>query len=81
MKIKIKVSQKVVREIGVILQKFYLLNQAKENALLVMLIAVFQEVGIVLINTCLIMDLWKKKENILLNMMEKNMDIININRE
>jgi hypothetical protein len=49
--------------------------------LLVMLIAVFQAVGIVLINTCLIMDLWKKKENILLNMMEKNMDIININRE
>jgi hypothetical protein len=55
--LKIKVSQKVVREIGVILQKFYLLNQAKENALLVMLIAVFQAVGIVLINTCLIMDL------------------------
>ena len=81
MKIKIKVSQKVVREIGVILQKFYLLNQAKENALLVMLIVVYQEVGIVLINTCLIMDLWKKKENILLNMMEKNMDITNINRE
>ena len=81
MKIKIKVSQKVVREIGVILQKFYLLNQAKENALLVMLIVVYQAVGIVLINTCLIMDLWKKKENILLNMMEKNMDIININRE
>ncbi len=57
MKIKIKVSQKVVREIGVILQKFYLLNQAKENALLVMLIVVYQAVGIVLINTCLIMDL------------------------
>ena len=56
-KAKVKVDQKVVQEIGVILQKYYLLNQVGEGALHVMLIVVFLEVEIVLINMYLIMAL------------------------
>ena len=53
-KVRKNQDQKVVQEIEVILQKYYLLNQVKENALHVMQIVVFQEVEIVLINMFLL---------------------------
>ena len=53
----VEAGQKAIQENRVNLQKYYLLNQAQENALLVMLIVVFQEVVIVLINMYLIMAL------------------------